>query len=155
MKGFKYDNRWNLERKYKFITYKEPTSVSCISSVFANDPCFEYTYFIKLMDKLKETQEGNIGFWGNRNLIIRQMQNLTIVADQTTKEIVAFYVIRRRKKDDKDVIDFMEVFTPGKGIGKEIIQWECYRNLCVEESLQSSVGFWKKMGIPCEKVLDH
>lgn len=155
MKGFKYDDRWDLEKKYKFITYEEPESVSGISSVFANDPYYEYTYFIKLMEKLKDTQKGSVGFWGNRNLIITQMQNLTIVVDQTTKEIVAFYVIRRRKRDNKDVIDFMEVFTPGKGIGREIMQWECYRHLCVEESVQDAVGFWKKMGIPCEKVLNH
>lgn len=147
----------DLEQDYKFIRYEEPERISGFLLGYGTDPCFEYTYFMKLMKKLEELYvQTGCGFWCNRHLILRQIQNLTIVVDQKTKEIVAFYVIRRRKKDDNYVIDFIQVFTPGQGLGKILIQCEFFRpGLCVEEALRDSVGFWEKMGIPCEKVLNH
>jgi hypothetical protein len=108
------------------------------------------------MNKLEDVQCGNFGFWGNRHLIIRLIRHLTIVVDQKTKEVVAFYIIRQRKSDNKNVIDFMQVFDTNKGLGTKLVQRESYRyGLCVEEAIPESVEFWRKMGIPYEKVTKY
>lgn len=107
-----------------------------------------YEVFAQLMKKLETLAQGSDrGFWFNRSSILRKIKHLTVVLQK--EEVVAFYVISHRKFDDCYVIDFMQVFSPGKGLGSMLLRnHPKFSVLCVEQSLPESVGFWDKLNIP-------
>jgi len=147
------------ENDYYFINMKGNTWGIVIGEqielvkFYNQDNCYQYTCFLQLMEKLKKVATKTHGFWFNRHIILQNVAHLTIVVEKTTKQIVAFYIILPENDQGKSVIDFFQVFTPGKGLGKMIIDKEMIRpGLSVQDALASSVGFWEKMGIPYDHV---
>lgn len=107
----------------------------------------QYDYFMKLMDKLKASIKDDMGFWYNRDLILRNVANLTIVVDKKTEEIVAFYVIADPDPIGLRDIVIFQVFDEGKGIGRYLVSKLNYDNddLVVKHMLPDTEGFWAKV----------
>lgn len=117
-------------------------------TLFKADPHYPYTFFVRLMKKLEaQSMEKKFCFWFSRNIILRHVNELVIVIDKNN-EIVAFYIIREGGE-----IEFLEVFEPGNGVGRKIIERELSKgkHLFVAVALPESTGFWNRMGI----VYDH
>lgn len=116
---------------------------------FDGDHHYKYNLFHRLMDKLVGVGSG---FWHNRDHLLASADDMTIVLDKATKDIVGFYVIRSLKDGKPDIVDFFQSFQCDKGIGREMVQHELARRpLCVIEPLPGTEGFWKAVGVPLNR----
>lgn len=117
--------------------------------LFDKDTNYQYTCFDRLMKTLEIHATGSEGFWHNRSMILTQMPDLTIVVERDTRKVVAFYIISKDSKGHS-CVDFLQVFSPGRGLGSALMRREMRRpHLYVGVALESSREFWRKVGIPC------
>lgn len=118
---------------------------------FDNDMNYPYTLFMALMDRLKETATASSGFWHNRSIILRMAHCLSIVLDDDSGTIVAFYII----KEETGEIVFFQVFEEGKGLGKFLVEREKMLHLdtplFVTNVVKENMLFWQRVGIPLKK----
>lgn len=145
----------NPLKDYLLINYEDAyhPNLTDIMNTLDRDVHFRYNAFMELMKKLESVATEDRGLWFNRSTILRKIKYLTIVIDKNTKEVAAFYVIRLRKFDHAYVIDFMQVFSPCKGLGGALLRnHPKFSTLRVEEAMSGSVGFWDKLNIPYEHV---
>lgn len=133
-------------RTYYLIQNTKTRDVECIERF--GSVCYAYDFFEKLIAKLKQVASGHgVGFWYNRNIILRLADKLVIlVEDNEAEDIVAFYVLQNNGE-----IVFFQVFDEGKGIGRWLIERERDNStveLFVRDITPGSILFWQRMGVP-------
>jgi hypothetical protein len=136
-------------------------------------PTYAFDLLMELYRLLKIEYEEEVynkerGFWCNRDLILGNLNQLTIVANKKSNNdvVVGFYLMRNEIDDEDDheeedddesnvvrkIIWIMETFPKNVGYGRMIIQKEQnglqeHQRLCCENPLDESRGFFQKMNV--------
>lgn len=100
------------------------------------------------LDVMKWLEKQGDGFWHNRGYILERFRDVVIAVEDG--KVLGFY-ISKEGPDDSRVVEFIQTFEKGQGVGSVMLDDLCERyepdDILCFEPLEESVWFWKRAGI--------
>ena len=116
---------------------------------FVTFPSDEHTdAFLEVMHRLEAEKGQEKTFWHNRGYILERFRDVVIALEDG--KVLGFY-ISKEGPDDSRVVEFIQAFEKGQGVGSMMLEDLCERyepdDILCFEPVEESVWFWKRAGI--------